>query len=340
MKPRSVGRADPLQRPMSHLPAHPDAVAQLRVPSARHPWRVLVSGCMTGMPCGWEGDDNGMHAHTELQAFLAHPWVQPVPFCPEHLALGTPRGIPDLHGGDGFDVLDGRAQVLVDGVRDVTEALLRHAKAMAELGETCDLALLLDMSATCGSQVISLGDRTAADRRFQAGPGLVAALLWERHLPFTSQRDAATLGRLRARLDGIEAPVEALDHHEQAWTREHFPDSPWSRSARAQARRPFVSARRPVYKVLTATQWASRGETVPWAPIDHDDGFLHLSAADQLEQTLSLHFAGQADLAVVQLDPARIPALVWEPSRGGQLFPHAYGPTPLSAVVSAATRPG
>jgi len=321
---------------MPHLPADAAALAALREPTERHPWRVLVSGCMTGTPCGWTGDDNGMSAHGPLQAFLAHAKVTAVPFCPEHLALGTPRGIPDLHGGDGFDVLDGRARVLVDGERDVTEALVRHAMAMAELGETCDLALLLDSSATCGSQVISLGTRTDTPRRFQAGPAVVAALLWERHIPFTSQRDALTLDRLMARLEGRTPDTTLHDHHRHPWTLEHLPDSPWSTQPRALARRPEVSTRRPVFKVLTAEQWSARDDILPWAPVDEADGFLHLSAAHQLARTLALHFAGQTGLVHVRLDPARIPGLVWEPSRGGQLFPHAYGATPLSAVVAVA----
>jgi uncharacterized protein (DUF952 family)/uncharacterized protein YbbK (DUF523 family) len=320
---------------MPHLPADPDARAALREPTERHPWRVLVSGCMTGTPCGWRGDDNGLSAHGPLQAFLAHPKVTPVPFCPEHLALGTPRGIPDLHGGDGFDVLEGRARVLVDGKEDVTEALVRHATAMAELGETCDLALLLDVSATCGSQVLHLGTRTAPQPRYQAGPGVVAALLWTRRIPFTSQRDPWTLDRLMARVEGRSPAEDAgVDHHHHPWTGANLPDSPWSTQPRALARRPDVSTRQPVFKVLTAAQWASRQGSVPWAPVDEADGFLHLSAADQLERTLALHFAGQTGLVHLRLDPARIPALVWEPSRGGQLFPHAYGATPLSAVVS------
>ncbi|MEZ4318513.1 MAG: DUF952 domain-containing protein [Myxococcota bacterium] len=96
----------------------------------------------------------------------------------------------------------------------------------------------------------------------------------------------------------------------------------------------------PVFKILTAAQWESRVDAVPWAPIDVSDGFLHLSAAHQLQQTLALHFAGQRDLVIVSLDPARIPDLRWEESRGGALFPHAYGPTPLDAVVAIEVRLG
>ena len=96
----------------------------------------------------------------------------------------------------------------------------------------------------------------------------------------------------------------------------------------------------PVFKILTRSQWESRAHTVPWAPVDHADGFLHLSTAAQLEQTLAVHFGGQTDLVIAELDPSRIPDLRWEPSRGGALFPHAYGETPLDAIVSAVDRPG
>lgn len=293
-----------------------------------------MSGCMAGMQTGWLGDDNGMHGHTALQRFLADPRVQPVPFCPEHLAIGTPRGIPDIHDGDGFDVIDGTARVLLDGELDVTEPLLRHAKAMADLGETCDLAILVDISGTCGSQVISRGNRTT-DGVYQAAPALVAALLWKRHVPFTSQRDHRTLARLQARLDGSDVDPDLLDHHQHPWVLEHLPEGPWSLTERARRLRPAVSARQPVYKILSRAVWDARDQHVPWAPIDEQDGFLHLSAAAQVEQTLALHFAGQRDLVRIRLDPARIPALIWEASRGGALFPHAYGATPLDCVVSA-----
>jgi uncharacterized protein (DUF952 family) len=94
----------------------------------------------------------------------------------------------------------------------------------------------------------------------------------------------------------------------------------------------------PVFKILDRAVWDARDDQVPWAPIDVQDGFLHLSTAAQLEETLRLHFAGQTHLVLVELDPAQVPELVWEPSRGGQLFPHAYGITPLTAVVGITER--
>ena len=91
------------------------------------------------------------------------------------------------------------------------------------------------------------------------------------------------------------------------------------------------------YKVLTAEQMAmlERDGSFAGAPIDLADGYVHLSTAAQLTETVDKHFAGQSDLWVAAVDlPALGAAVTWEPSRGGQLFPHIYGPLPLSAVVA------
>jgi uncharacterized protein (DUF952 family) len=94
-----------------------------------------------------------------------------------------------------------------------------------------------------------------------------------------------------------------------------------------------------IYKILASSLWARAEDEqrVPWAPIDVADGFVHLSAASQLRETARRHFAGQRELMLVGVDPARIPAgrLRWEPSRGGALFPHVYGDIPLEAVTRA-----
>ena len=67
---------------------------------------------------------------------------------------------------------------------------------------------------------------------------------------------------------------------------------------------------------------------------DVRDGFIHFSSAEQLEGTLAKHFAGQEDLVLLAVDTERLgERLQWEPSRGGAVFPHLYGPLDLDAVV-------
>jgi len=91
------------------------------------------------------------------------------------------------------------------------------------------------------------------------------------------------------------------------------------------------------YKVLTADQMTAleADGTFAGAPIDIADGYVHLSTADQLDETVAKHFAGQDDLHVAAVDLAVLDeAIRWEPSRGGALFPHIYAPLPLSAVIA------
>lgn len=73
------------------------------------------------------------------------------------------------------------------------------------------------------------------------------------------------------------------------------------------------------------------------APIDTADGYIHFSTAEQLRETLRLYFAGQSDLTLFAVPCAILgDRLVWEPSRGGALFPHLYGELPMSEIGDSA----
>jgi uncharacterized protein (DUF952 family) len=90
------------------------------------------------------------------------------------------------------------------------------------------------------------------------------------------------------------------------------------------------------FKILTAGQWTDmqREGEFAGAPVDLADGYIHMSTADQLEETLAKHFAGQHGLVIAQIDLRGFgDALKWEVSRGGALFPHLYMPLPLAAVI-------
>lgn len=92
-----------------------------------------------------------------------------------------------------------------------------------------------------------------------------------------------------------------------------------------------------VYKIATEAVFApSRNAvTFPGMPIDAADGYMHFSTAAQLSETLRLHFAGQDGLVLLAIRAADLgDSLVWEPSRGGALFPHLYGgPLPTSTIA-------
>ena len=90
-----------------------------------------------------------------------------------------------------------------------------------------------------------------------------------------------------------------------------------------------------IYKILPRSDWSAAqasGRFVGSA-VDHADGFIHFSTAVQAGETARRHFAGQADLIVLEVEADDLgPTLKWEPSRGGDLFPHLYGPLAAAQV--------
>ncbi|MCG9916336.1 MAG: DUF952 domain-containing protein [Phenylobacterium sp.] len=90
-----------------------------------------------------------------------------------------------------------------------------------------------------------------------------------------------------------------------------------------------------VYKILPRADWtaAQAVGVFAGAAIDLEDGYIHFSTAAQAQETARRHFAGQSDLLVLEVNGAALgEALVWEVSRGGQLFPHLYGVLDVSLV--------
>ncbi|OZA07434.1 MAG: hypothetical protein B7Y02_13940 [Rhodobacterales bacterium 17-64-5] len=91
-----------------------------------------------------------------------------------------------------------------------------------------------------------------------------------------------------------------------------------------------------IYKVFRRPEWTAfrdAGQTLG-APIDLTDGYIHFSTAPQVAETVARHFAGESDLVLLALDSTRLgPALKWEPSRGGALFPHLYRPLLAADVL-------
>lgn len=92
-----------------------------------------------------------------------------------------------------------------------------------------------------------------------------------------------------------------------------------------------------IYKIATASAYAPARQSGSFSgmPIDATDGYMHFSTAAQLAETLRLHFKGQSDLVLLAVRTADLgTGLVWEPSRGGQMFPHLYGgPLKLSSIA-------
>ncbi len=102
---------------------------------------------------------------------------------------------------------------------------------------------------------------------------------------------------------------------------------------------PFMTHSSPpaiAYKIETAEIWAQAAVEGVYrgSALDQADGFIHLSGADTLAETLRLHFNAREGLVLVAVDLTQLGAtVIWEASRGGAVFPHVYGPLPVSACA-------
>jgi uncharacterized protein (DUF952 family) len=97
-----------------------------------------------------------------------------------------------------------------------------------------------------------------------------------------------------------------------------------------------------IYKILPRAAWAtaSAAGRFDGAAVDLADGFIHFSTAAQAQETARRHFAGQGDLVVLAVEADDLgAALRWEPSRGGDLFPHLYGALDTALVRAVSEAP-
>ncbi|OYD07640.1 DUF523 domain-containing protein [Paludifilum halophilum] len=132
----------------------------------------IVSGCFAGIACRYDQKHNRIE---EIRQLVQEG--RAVPVCPEQMGgLPTPRNPAEIVGGDGDDVLDGKARVIDHQGHDVTEAFLagaREALAMAQSVEA-DEAILKERSPSCGSCTIYDGTFSKSKK---SGVGVTAALL-------------------------------------------------------------------------------------------------------------------------------------------------------------------
>ncbi len=159
--------------------------------------RILISACLLGRPVRYDGRgkrlDNALLAQWQAEGRL-------VPVCPEVMAgFETPRPPAEIEGRQsGEAVLDGRARVVEDSGRDVTDLFRLGAEAALTVAEAhgCRFALLTDGSPSCGSSAIYDGSFRGRTVR---GFGVVTALLQRHGIEVFPESGIADLARA---LDG------------------------------------------------------------------------------------------------------------------------------------------
>ena len=198
-------------------------ISNLRIPTREDPLRIIMSACLTGVTCGFDGSANG--EYPSALKFLKYDTVKITRFCPEEFSFGTPREMCDIYGGNGMDVLNGTAKVLTESGKDWTSGMIKASEKMLEIAikENIEIAVLMDISAACGSQVIYEGNRFGENKVYQIGAGVCAAQLIRNGIKVVSQRDFASMELLYSKIDPEhKINSAAKDHHEIDWYKEYF----------------------------------------------------------------------------------------------------------------------
>ena len=145
---------------------------------------LLVSACLLGIPCRYDG---GSCPNDQLQALAAQGHV--LPLCPEVLGgLPTPRPPAEIQGGDGGDVLKGRARVVNIEGKDVTAEFLAGAQRTLRLARRWNIneAILKARSPSCGVGQIYDG---SFNEQLVDGDGVTVALLKREGLIVKSEEE-------------------------------------------------------------------------------------------------------------------------------------------------------
>jgi len=133
---------------------------------------IVVSGCLAGERCRYDGESK---PDERIKAMVESG--EAITVCPEQLGgLSTPRMPCEIIGGDGFDVLDGKARVMDRDGMDQTQAFINGAKETLKivLESGTKRVMLKSLSPSCGYKRIYDG---TFSRKVQSGLGVTAALL-------------------------------------------------------------------------------------------------------------------------------------------------------------------
>lgn len=143
--------------------------------------RVMVSACLAGVACTHEAE-----AKTKASILRLVNQGRAVLVCPEVAGgLPIPRPAAEIVGGDGADVVAGRARVISETGEDATQNYLAGARKAADAARAAgaQLAILKARSPSCGCGAIHSGN---FDGELRAGDGVTAAMLKQEGLEVVS----------------------------------------------------------------------------------------------------------------------------------------------------------
>ena len=136
--------------------------------------RILVSACLLGFKCRYDGKSYGKENVTALMEKY-----ELIPFCPEiYGGLTTPRDPAEIRGD----------RVVNSKGRDVTAEYTKGAEEALRMVKLygCDMALLKEKSPSCGSGKVYDGTFTGT---LTDGWGIAARLLKEKGIRVLGESD-------------------------------------------------------------------------------------------------------------------------------------------------------
>lgn len=153
---------------------------------------IIVSACLLGFSCRYDG-------RSRPEETLLVPGLEKllVPVCPEQLGgLPTPRDPSEIQGGDGADILEGRARVVSASGRDVTDCFLRGAQEVVRFMKLRGIstAIMTDTSPSCGvfhikrSGILSRGAGVTSALLARNGIRVISSDRIKDELPFIAGR--------------------------------------------------------------------------------------------------------------------------------------------------------
>ncbi|WP_408009842.1 DUF523 domain-containing protein [Pseudalkalibacillus sp. A8] len=147
---------------------------------------ILVSSCLAGLAVRYDGT----HCMNQKVCELIEG-NKAIPVCPELLGgFPTPREPAEIIGGNGEDVLDGKAKVIEKSGRDVTELYINGAYSTLKKAKEVDatVVVLKESSPSCGSSMIHSGGFTGQKI---SGSGVTTSLLKRNGLRVLSEEQFA-----------------------------------------------------------------------------------------------------------------------------------------------------
>jgi len=89
-----------------------------------------------------------------------------------------------------------------------------------------------------------------------------------------------------------------------------------------------------IFKIIDKDDWqkAKQNGTYGGSKKDIEDGYIHFSEEDQVEETLRRHYSKKDNLLLLKVNAFKLEHLLWEQASNGDMYPHLYSPLDIANV--------